>query len=615
MGVFDRLRGIGGEERKQPTKAVVAAAMPMSGPGVQRVDRGRQQATQEQWQREAWYFFDVIGELRAPLVWIANAVSQADLHMTTLDPDTGKPTGPSEDVRSQAVAAQALGGASQRAGLLRLIALCWQVVGEAWLIIRPQSGGKPDQWLVLSGNKVNAKGDRWEYTDPFTGANVVLGTRDRLIRIWCPHPDDQAKADSAVRPALPICREIEKASQNIAARLDSRIATNGVMAIADELDFPRGDFPTGAAAFMDQFMQTAEAGLQSPGQAASQVPMAFNAPGELIASGGAFAHFDLSTLFDGSVVELRQSGLSRLASTLDMPKDVAEGTQGESNHWSAWQVEESTYKIFIEPLLKAIGDPITEFWARPVLQTMGMPAEQTEREEIGWDTTAIVARPDDRETLESLYDKVLISDEYMLMENGVPLDALPNSEERTRRILEKVIVGGGAFTLLADPGVTEAMGLEIEIAPAATGVDAEVGAGGELETPEPEPAPVRALPGTQGEEPQAEEVPEGLVAAAELIVYDALSRAGGRLLTNQNRGQFKSTPRHELYRSIPYERTSDTVHALMEGSFQFTDKAGEALGVDGERLHSAVSIYVYGVLRGRAAYQRSELTRALRDLM
>lgn len=597
MGIISRLRGTSGEA-KQPAKAVLAAAMPMSGPGVKAVSRARQHATQEQWQQEAWYYFDAIGEVRGPLVWIANAVSQADLHATELDRETGKPTGPAEDARAVAAANLVLGGPALRAGLLRLTALCWQVPGEAWIVVRPQGGpGKADQWLVLSGDKVKAKGDQWSYTDPFDGSMVTLGGRDLLFRLWCPHPHDQARADSAMRPCLPICREVEKASQNIAARLDSRIAGNGLLVLADELSLSGDDF-------MAQFMTVAELGLQTPGQAAAQVPFTFNAPAEYIANGGAAAHIDLGTAFDASVVELRTAGLGRIASTLDMPKDVAEGTQGEANHWSAWQVEESTYKIFIEPLLKAIGDAITEHWFRPALVLMGMTSEDAEGYELGWDTTAIVARPDDRETLESAYEKILISDDYYLTENGISVDALPSDEERTRRLLEKIVTG--APTLLADPNVAAALGLDIEVSPVAAGVDATVGAGGELEAPEPEPVtPPNALPGTQGDEPDAQAVPEGLVAAAELIVYDALSRAGGRLLTNQNRGQFKTTPRHELYLNVPYGAYD--MDRLLEGSFQFTDRVADTWGLKRAAFSEGLATYVNTLVARKMAHRPSLL--------
>jgi hypothetical protein len=609
MGLLDTFRGTGRAKGPEPVpKAVVAAAMPMSGPGVQRVQRSRHLSTTEEWQRQAWYYFDTIGELRGPLVWIANAVSQADVHATDLDADTGKPTGPSEDMTAQAVAAQFLGGPSQQANLLRLLALCWQVAGEAWIIIRPpERRGKPDRWLVLSGGRVKAKGEQWSYTDPFTASPVTLGPTDRLIRVWQPHPDEQSKADSACRPAIPICAEIEKSSQNIAARLDSRLSQNGLLLIADELDMPKGDHPTTAALVTDQLLTAAEYSLNNPGQASAQVPLALNAPAEWIAAGGAVAHIDFTTEFDAQVVELRSDALRRLAATLDMPRDVAEGTQGESNHWSAWQVEESTYKIFIEPLLKAIGDAGTEHWYQPALMALGWTEERAEGTELGWDTTAVTARPDDRETLESLYDKILISDEYMLTESGVPVDAMPSREEYTRRFLEKAVLG--APTLLADPNVTGAMDLGIEVSPVAAGVDAEVGAGGELETPEPPPPPALpgATPDTRGEEP----VPEGLVAAAELIVYDALSRAGGRLLTNQNRGRFKTLPRHELHTATP----AADPYTLLEGSFQFTDRVADAYGIDRETFTADLHEYCYHRLRSGKAHDPAAFRRRMRMLV
>lgn len=613
MGIRDALRiGTGGRVAEPAPRAVVAAAMPLSGPGVKAVARSRKYDSTEQWQKEAWYFFDAIGELRGPLVWIAQAVSQAEVHATDIDQDTGKPTGPSQDPRAIAAAALVLGGPAQRAGLLRLLALCWQVPGESWIIVRPTRGtARPDQWLVLSGDKVRTKGESWQYCDPFTGLDVLLAPgKDRLIRVWCPHPNDQAKADSACRPALPVCREIEKASQNIAARLDSRLAGNGVWLVPEEVDYPKGDHETVGGALMDLFLTTAELGLQNPGQASAQVPIVLTVPGELIDK----AQFqDFSTAFDASVVDLRTEAINRLGATLDMPNDVARGTQGESNHWSAWQVEESTYKIYIEPLLKALGDAITEHWFRPALIAMGMTPDQSETFELGWDTTAIVARPDDTENLRDLHDRLLISDEYMLSENGVPDDARPTEEEFTKRYLEKVVLG--TPTLLADPVIGPALGdaLSLGIEPAPAPEPAPALPAGQNIPPAAQDQGGNNLPGTQGQEPQAQPVPDGLVAAAELIVYDALSRAGGRLLTNQNRGQFKATKREELYRVATYDPYAEgVVERLLEGSFQFSHLLAEAHRMDPEKLEFGIREHVTNLLTHRTPHERVTLARMIR---
>jgi len=601
-------------EQPAPQRAVTAAAMPMSGPGVVKANRMRRTQSNSDWQREGWYFFDVVGEFRGPLVWIANAISQADIHATELDRETGKPTGPSDNSMAVRAASQVLGGAARRAGLLRILALCWQVPGEAWVIVNPQPDlrgvPQPDEWIVLPPSKVKAKGvgaeARWEYTDPKTGVDVTLDTQARLFRIWCPHPAEPLQADSAARPALPICREIEKTSQNIAARLDSRLSTAGLLALANELDFPKGDHDTTALAFMDELLSVAEVGIQQPGTPSAVVPMAFNAPGELIASGGAAAYIDTASEFVTSVVELRQDALRRLAMTLDMPRDVAAGTQGESNHWSAWQVEESTYKIYIEPLLKELGDAITEQWFRPALITMGMSPEDALGYEIGWDTTAIVARPDDTENLRDLHDRLLISNEYMLAENGVPEDAAPDEAEYTQRLLERIVVG--APTLLSDPNVARALGLDIVVAPAATGVSGEI-EGGELEPVTPAPSEPRALPGTGDTEPEPQDVPEGLVAAAELLVYDALSRAGGRLLTRENRGQFTSTPKHELHTVIA---GAGRTEALLTDSFQFSDAVADAFGWGRDELKEALYGYAAGRIVAQRPHSRDHLKRFLR---
>ena len=581
-------------------RTITAAAMPMSGPGVKIADRARKFAANSDWQRQGWYFYDVIGELRAPLVWIANAVSQADLHATEIDPATGQPTGPSTNPTAMQAAAQVLGGAAKRATLLRVLALCWQVPGEAWVVVRPQGRALPDEWIVLPPSQVKSKGTgaaaQWMYRDPKVGTDVPLDAKSRLFRIWDPHPADYIQADSAIRPALPICREIEKSTQTIAGQLDSRLATAGVWLVADELDLPKGEHETTALAFMDELLSVAETGIQQPGTPAAVVPVAFNAPAEMIGAGSALAFVDSSTDFVSGLDELRDKALARLAATLDMPRDVAAGTQGESNHWTAWQVEESTYKIFIEPLLRELGDALTEQWYRPALVAMGMSTEQANRFEIGWDTTKIVARPDDRETLESLYDKVLISDEYMLTENGIPLDAMPDEAERERRLLEKWVTSSPA--ILSEPGVAETLGMP-ELAAAQASVAEEA--------PEPVAEEPRALPATQGEDPEPEGVPDGLTAAAELLVFDALSRAGGRLLTRENRGQFTSTPKHELHTVVAAAGRDD----LLDGSFQFIEPVADAFGVSPGLFRMLLTEYTRALLDEGALHERGRLRARL----
>lgn len=583
MGVSTWLRTATGTPPPEaaPPRAVMAAAMPLSGPGVQAIARARKKDTQDDWQREAWYYYDAIGELRSPVTWIANAVSAATLYAAEVDPATGLITGPTDNEAVQRAAVAALGGTSRRAQLQQTLAVCWQVPGEAFIIVRarkPVAGiAQPDQWLVLSGTQVQPKGGTWQYTDPETLEIVQLGRGDRLLRVWSPHPNDQSRADTAVRPALPILREVEKASMNIAARLDSRLASNGLQLVPQELDFPHGDDQSKMEALSSFLLEAMEAGIQNPGTAAAQAPILVEVPYEQIE---AFkdGRIDFATVMDAAVTELRQDALSRLAATLDMPKEVAEGTTGEANHWSAWQVEESTYKIYIEPLLARLGDAVTEYWFRPTLTAMNIT--DPERYCLAWDTSSIVARPDRLDDLLKLHELDIVSNDAIAAEAGIPDDSRPTEDQIQLQRLERLAMADPS--LVQDPEVARRL-LGFELTEAAA----------------PEPTPPALEPGTTdtGDGPReipsqqqgdADDVSDGLTAAAELLVFDALSRAGGRLLTRGNRGQFTSTLKHELHTVIA---TTDP-QALLEGSFQFVDGVADAYGVDRANLTTVLRAYV-----------------------
>lgn len=581
-------------EASSSPRALLAAAMPLEGREGRLAWQAR--SGDDGWQSQAWYYYDAVGELRFAFNWLANAISRATLYGAELDPETGQITGPSDDPRAQAAAAAILGGADERPQLQSTMSLHWQVAGETFILVVPQGSTQPDRWIVLSASSMRQRGGTWSFKDPLTGVwtNVRPGT-DKVLRVWSPHPNESTHADSAMRAALPILLEIEKASQNIVARLDSRLAGNGIQWLPQELDFPVGEGEqANAQSFMKLLLEASEASIAQPGTAAAQVPIMAQIPGEWL-SAMADAHTDLSTAMDGQVTELRQDALNRLGNTLDMAKEIATGQMADANHWSAWQIEEGTYKIHVEPFLLKFGMALTREYYRPALRAMGMDPAQAEQMVLAWDITEVVARPDDKEDVKYLLESNLVSEDWVRSKYGVPDDAIP-SEEEARRNLARVLATA-APSILENESVAEALGFEPTAQP------------GPVDGPQPVDEAVgnvRALPATRDSEPD-----EGLVAAAELVVFDALSRAGGRLLTRQYRGQFASTPKWELHTVIPQEgRESE----LMEGSFQFTDNIAHAFGVQPDLLRTELRHYVENRLQWGTAHEREILARHLRRI-
>jgi len=157
--------------------------------------------------------------------------------------------------------------------------------------------------------------------------------------------------------------------------------------------------------------------------------------------------------------------------------------------------------------------------------------------------------------------------------------------------------------ILSEPGVAEALGMPELAAAQASAVEEE-------STPELPPGQSRTLPDTQNAEPEPEQVPDGLTAAAELLVFDALSRAGGRLLTRENRGQFANVPKHELHTVL--QMSPFDAERLMEGAFQFSDPIAHAFGLDPATFRYQLEHYVAGRLNDRIPHNRNVLRKYLR---
>ena len=171
MGVLSRRKGQ--ETRaKSPSRALLAAAMPISGrEGKQAWDA---RSGDDGWQRQARYYYDAVGELRFAFNWLANAISRAALYAAELDPETGLITGPTDDTRAQSAAQAVLGGMDDRPQNQSLLALHWQVSGETFILIIPQGPGQEDRWLCLSSAGMRQQGGTWAFKDPLTGVWTKL---------------------------------------------------------------------------------------------------------------------------------------------------------------------------------------------------------------------------------------------------------------------------------------------------------------------------------------------------------------------------------------------------------------------------------------------------------
>lgn len=508
-------------------RAIVASAMRFDFGGAQTwptIPGG-----DRRWQAEAWAQFDICGELRYATGWKGNAMSQATLYAADVDPFTGRPTGPTENTTVQKITDSILGGPVKRPQHVRTMAVNLDVAGEVYVIVlAPEKKNDPDEWLVVSSTEMTFQGKAVEFTHPKTGLVRKVGERDLMIRIWMPHPRLQLNADSAVRALLPTLREIENASKNIAARLDSRLASAGILKVPTEADFADGDDdPEGPTGLAGQMHKAMRASLQDAGSAGSQVPIILQADRENLA---AIEHISLETEVSKEVIDLREKAIGRFAAGMDLPREILEG-MGDSNHWSAWQVEEATYKTHLLPLLDLISDALTVAYLMPALETARVPNPSTYM--LAFDGSSLIGEPDPLAEALELFDRGIISDEAVRIITSTPEDYAPQGEKRLQALAERLVIA--APTLIQEPELRRRLGFTEEATP--------ISPGGQVQA---------ATPGPSG---SSDTVPSRVASAdfraASLAVTYALERAGNRLLNTQRlKDEFSNIPRHELHARI-----------------------------------------------------------------
>jgi hypothetical protein len=103
---------------------------------------------------------------------------------------------------------------------------------------------------------------------------------------------------------------------------------------------------------MTSLAESMRRSLQEPGSAAAQVPLVVEVRQS---SPNAFKLIKFDSELNKEVTELARKAIGRVAGGLNLPREVLEG-MGDSNHWSAWQVAEETYRTHLLPALDAIAD-------------------------------------------------------------------------------------------------------------------------------------------------------------------------------------------------------------------------------------------------------------------
>lgn len=593
-----------------PKAALTAAAIAYPGKGASK--SAQRDGKSEPWQKEAWLHYDEVGELRYGSNWVANVGAQSHLYAGRRDNDGNVVKSKPNSIEAR-VLADFFGGTEGQKGFLRSMGLHLTVAGEGYVVIRdPFENEEVEGKAVASDGSIHEtlgteeiayRGDTW-YVRNSDGKDWPLKEGDVVIRVWLPHPKNRSKADSPVRGILGTLAEIRLYDAHIKAQATSRLTGGGVLFMPSEMSLApssemlsevseSGATPSTADVFMWNLMKGMEASKAANGEPASVAPLVVTGPGEHIDKPH-LMHFwsDL----DEKVIEMRQDAIIRLARGMDLPPEIFLGT-GEMNRWGAWQVEESSIKAHVEPVLAIITTAITTDYLRPGTEVPNAVVEA--------DTSKLRLRPNRSKEAVELYDRGVLNRAALIRETGFAKEDVSDDVELQRWIMLQMIRASWS----PDQAQQAAKQLGVDL-----GIPLSDNAAREAR-PIPSLAehPTREKPEDSVSDPDHDNEKdmdrERAAAAVSVLAFRAMERAGNRLksLSRMKPEGVKSTDVHTLIQPFP-----DRVDDLLKDAWDLSGLEHVDEGICREMAHKA-DIYCRKILLDKKPFSSKEMQALLTE--
>lgn len=614
----------------RPANALVGAAVP--------INLGDASSWQmfklgdHRWQHEAWRHYDICGEMRFVVNWIGNAVSRCRMYAASVASD-GTVGDEVDDERIRTIAETMFGTPASKAQAQRLMGINMMTAGDVYIVAEGYQNAAEDKWYVCSSSEVFRRGDDIMVRRSIThgGGQYKLNDKtDLLIRAWNPHPRRYDAADSTVRAILPVLRELEQCTKRVFAELDSRLAGAGILLLPDSIDFPAApgevpgeSRPSGVDGFAQLLTKTMATSLQQRDSAAALVPIVLQVATEALDK---IQHLTFDSTISDKITDMRKAAVERMAMSLDIPPEVLTG-MGGSNHWSSWQIEESSIKIHIEPLLIQLADALNIGYFQPALKAAGIP--NPEKYTLWFDIAALTVRPNRSDQAFQALDKGIISDKSARENAAFGDDDAPTDEERLYNLMKSLVLANPAYA--SDPAFQKVLNLPAianpnapppgeSLMPGDPGYDeagtepADAGERGLPQFPSVEDAVAGNVGGKQKLGALAASArtldKSALFYAADAAVRRALELAGGRLVPGPQRARY-AVPKHELHTRVV--AAPDRAQALLAGAWTHVREQAPALGVDSDALESVLASYATELLTRGIAHEPDYLRSMLHE--
>lgn len=419
-----------------------------------RAEVRRQRSVRQNWQLDSYIYRNSIGELRYAVNFLANCAARMRMFVAAL-PTGGESDMPVDITKLEgvppailAVCANAIvdlgNGRVAMANLMHSASTNLSLAGEMFLLGQEDPDDGKQTWSIRSISEIVVMNEELKLREGPIDSTGLLGLIDldpaltTISRMWQPDPEWRLLADSPMKAILNECESLLILRRMIRATGRSRLAGAGLLLFPDEVSIvvnndddqdPESDPVMGALA---NAMMTP---IVNEGDASAVVPIVIRGPGEHLAQ---IRLVELGHTFDELAGKTRDELIGVIATGLDLPKEIILGV-ADLNHWSAWQVDDNTFRHHVEPHVITLSDCFTSGFLRPYLESSNVPSALLEewmpRIMFWYDPTELVTHPDRMQNANLLHAALAISDETYRDVGGFGDDDAPSSEEIEIRMI------------------------------------------------------------------------------------------------------------------------------------------------------------------------------------
>ena len=417
----------------------------------------KQRQLRQNWQLQAWTFYDSIPELGFGLDFRAHSAArmrifvaalsengETDLPIAIDNPDLGAPP---EVIEACTNALRDLGnGRVALANVMESLSTNVSVAGEAFLLGQEDPITGVITWSIRSVEEIVIYNDQIMLREGpmtnqgFLGLIPLDPNYTYVTRMWKPHPRFRLLAQSEMRRLGTICEDLLILRRIIRATGRSRLAGRGLLLMPSEIDVPSPNDDNnsgGADDFISKFTNSMITPIRNEGDASAVVPLVLEGPSEFLDK---VRWIDFVSAFDKEAGGVRDELVNVLARGLDMPAEVITGVM-DANHWTAYMVSTDTFRSYTEPHIITLVEMLTGSFLRPYFATCNLPEATIDawisRIVIWYDPTELVTPTDLTQSALNLHDRGVISNKTLRRVSGFTEEDAPSADEFLAWLISK----------------------------------------------------------------------------------------------------------------------------------------------------------------------------------